>query len=323
MVAVGLPSKLETHATTSHAGTAPARAKSESHEQAEILRSRLLERLEDEDATDLSTRLEKCGEPIRLFCGCCGRLNEFSKRCNRKWCPVCQRALATRASLRYTGICESFQWPLFVTLTVKNCPEASFDFVRQLRRSFGKLRRLRWWLKAVKGGVAGFEVTNTGKGWHPHCHTLLDCRWLGVTCHAPPRAASAEKKKQAFKRAAREVAEQWSLCTGQPSSVKIKRAYARGDGSNDSISTEIIKYSVKGSDLIDCPDPISPVLRMLDATRLLTSFGTAYGRLRDWDQVKRPTRCENCGNPGQWIAENEVLGSRRERAIRARKQNRK
>ena len=302
------PSHLETHAITSHAAPRPRRPKSESRLEAETQRARLLERLEDEDAEDLAGPLRKCGEAITLTCLCCGLPNKFEKRCNRKWCPCCARALAARQSLRYEGLCRDFQWPLFATFTVKNLVDARLDFIRDLRRSFGRLRRLRWFARAVAGGVVGFEVTNTGKGWHPHCHCLLDCRWLAATILPPNRSDSAEKKKARFRAAAREVTEQWTLCCRQKAGVKVKRAYASAYGSNDSIAREIIKYSVKGSDLIESPDPIAAVLRMLDGTRLRTTFGSAYGHLRDFDLPKQPTSCEGCGNTGGWISQGELSG---------------
>jgi len=315
---VGLSSKLETHAITSHAHTRAPRPKSESRLAAEKSRQKLLEKLENEGADDLTRALAKCGQADALVCTCCGEKWDIVKRCNRKWCPACQRALATRASLRYTGICESFSWPLFVTFTVKNLPDPSLDFVRALRRSFGKLRRLRWWNKCVTGGVAGIEVTNTGKGWHPHIHALLDCKWLSVTTTPPASHLSREQKKARFTRATKEVQEQWALCTGVKSSVKIKRASARGNGRDRSIASEIIKYSVKGSDLVDIPDDVAPVLRMLDGTRLLTSFGSAYGHLRDWDAPKQISTCSTCGSHGQWTTINSVDGIFRD-AARARR----
>lgn len=307
MLPVALPSQLETHAITSHALPSAPKPKSESRKQAETDRAALLERLEAEDADDLSEPLRKCGKEDELTCTCCGERWQIFKRCNRKWCPACQRALATRASLRYTGICASFQWPIFVTLTAKNWDDLDTDMVRHMRRSLGKLRRLRWWTKSVKGGIAGIEVTNTGKGWHPHLHMVLDCRWLAVSSTAPPTHWSADAKRTRYTQANHEVRDQWSLCLGRKGNVKTKRATPSESGKSKGIAAEIIKYSVKGSDLLQCQDPIAPILRMLDGTRLLTSFGSAYGHLRDWDKVKVPTACNQCGQSGNWVPTKTAL----------------
>ena len=318
------PSKLETQAVTSHAVKPPEDGYSDAYRAAVHQRETLLSRLEDEDSYDLATPLSKCGKEMVLICTCCGRPNIFHTRCNRKWCPTCARALAARASARYTGICESMRWPLFVTLTVKNWRETETDFVRHLRRSFGKLRRLRWFTRSVAGGIAGIEVTNTGKGWHPHIHAVMDCRWLGVTTTAPASHLDAGKKKSRYRQANREVCDQWTLCTGLPSSVKTKRASAHGGANDKPIAMEVLKYSVKGSDLVECNDPISPVLRMLDGTRLITSWGSCYGHLREHDPEKVPARCDTCGKPGQWMMEGELNAARRDVHDRKRqRQNRR
>lgn len=301
-----LPSKPETHAVTSHAPRAPQRESSPQYLAACQARQTLLKRLDEEEADDLYHALEKCGQEENLVCQCCGENWTVKKRCNRKWCPVCQRALAARASLRYEGICASMQWPLFVTWTVKNWPDDQTDFIRHLRRSFGKMRRLRWFLRAVKGGIAGIEVTNKGNGWHPHMHSVIDARWLAVSTRPPARHVNAEQFKRACTAAAREVAQQWKLCTGLPSSQKIKRAAAKGKEHADSISQEVLKYSVKGTDLVKAPGQIAPVLRMLDGTRLITSWGSCYGHLRDHDAAKIPTACGRCGTTGAWMTEKSM-----------------
>jgi hypothetical protein len=194
-------------------------------------------------------------------------------------------------------------WPLFATFTVKNFEDSSPDFVREMRRSFGQLRRLRWWLQAVRGGVASIEVTNIGNGWHPHLHAVLDCRFLSVRTPPPAPALAAEKKKAIYKKAAREVDQQWSLCCGRAGGIKVKRAFVDPANPQNSISREVFKYSVKGSDLVECEGSVSQLIRQLDNCRLMTSFGTMYGRLREFDQPKNPMGCECCGATAGWMPE--------------------
>jgi hypothetical protein len=198
------------------------------------------------------------------------------------------------------------EWPLFSTFTTTNHADTGRDFIRQLHLAFRKIRRLRWWIRAVTGGIASIEVTNTGKGWHPHLHAVMDARWLAVTQLPPARGASGEAKKKAFTRANKEVCEQWSLAMGRPSSVKTKRAWAGSGSEEKSVAMEVIKYSVKGSDLVSVNEPIAPILRMLDGTRLLTSWGTCYGHLREYDTPKIPTACKGCGLTGTWATRGMV-----------------
>jgi hypothetical protein len=196
--------------------------------------------------------------------------------------------------------------PLFLTLTVKNWDNLDVDVIRHLRRSLGKLRRLSWWKKCVKGGVAGIEVTNIGNGWHPHIHLVINCRWLGVSIERPPYGCSNAQWLSCCKRSLNEVTEQWSLCTGLKSGVKLKIASASKSRHGDSIAKEILKYSVKGNDLLKYKGEIAPILRMLDGTRLITSFGTCYGHLRDFDKPKKTCACGYCGQSGQWLTEGAV-----------------
>jgi hypothetical protein len=238
-------------------------------------REMLLERLEEENATDLVRRLSKCGQPLNLCCTGCGRTREVFTRCDIKWCPSCSHAIAARTVAKYQSLVAEARWPLFITLTTKNYTEPS---VRPLRRAWGKLRRLRWFRRACLGGVVGFEATNNGKGWHWHAHGLVDCEWLAATVEKPARNAPKDLWISRGKAAAKEVGEQWSLCTQRPSSVKVRRVWTRDDGDVTKACMEVLKYSVTAASLINAPDAIAPALRQLDGTRLITSFGTFFGK---------------------------------------------
>ncbi len=270
-------------------------------------RDALRDRLEDEGADDLVEALSKCGTAIPLLCTCCGITHRVERRCDRKWCPACQRALAARTSLRYEAIVEAIEWPLFVTLTTPNYTDHTVDFVRHVRQSFSRMRRLRWFRKKVRGGVASIEVSNRGNGWHPHIHALMDCRWLAVETPQPGPRLNADAWHKRARAACAEVAEQWSLCLRRTGNVHVRRVFGRDDGSSGPITKEVLKYSVAGSDLLDCPDELAPLIRMLDGCRLVTSWGTMYGH----PAAKRPRSaglpCESCGAIGAWLPEQVAL----------------
>lgn len=265
-------------------------------------RQKLLERLESEHEFELATRLRKCGQRLRLQCGECGTTREAETRCDIKWCPSCAPALSTRTLERYRGLCDSARWPLFVTLTIKNYESDDANFLRPLRRAFGKLRRLRWWKRAVVGGVASIEITNTGKGWHPHIHALLDCRWLAVTV-PEPQHVTADARAARFRAAAKEVSEQWNLCTGRKAGLKVRRIWKRDGGDPTEAAREVLKYSVKGSDLVGCAERIGPVLRMMEGTRLVTSWGSFFGHPANKRKRKEPCACGSCGETGTFVPE--------------------
>jgi hypothetical protein len=233
----------------------------------------LLDRLRSEGETELARKIEICGNEIQLQCIGCGAKRMGFQRCKRKWCPYCAKVLAAKRSGELELITRHFQWPLFVTLTMRNQSDLSSDAVRTLRRAFGKLRHKKLWSQHVAAGIACIEVTNIGNGWHPHLHAVLDCQFLAHKTPLPQRGDTVERKKELFQQAAIELESAWAKCLKQETaSVKIKRCNA------STIAKEVVKYAVKGSDLIDSQDPIGEIIRCIERTRLLTTFGAAHGQ---------------------------------------------
>lgn len=271
-------------------------------EAARVLRKKVLQRLLDENEDELAASLARCGETFLLHCSSCGFQHVAEKRCSQKWCPVCVRKIATQRSLKYERAAALCQWPMFLTLTRANLGNLSATDIRDLRKRFGRFRRQVFWKKNVTGGVACIEVTNTGRGWHPHLHCLLDCRWLGIETPEPKSYHSRTKKKQLFQRAAAELERNWSDCLGQlVSSVKVKRT------SGADIIKEVCKYAVKGSDLVESPDPIGPAIWAMKSTRLVTSFGSFFGKnLVTAEEKKPPLPCPACNAKDAWVTDAEV-----------------
>lgn len=271
-------------------------------------RAQLLKRLEDEEADDLADKLRGCGEPFKLVCTDCGVIHQVERRCRKKWCPVCARAIAAARCAKYEAGVRQMKWPLHVTLTVQNAEDLSTDFVRELRTDFGKLRRRVIWDRQVAGGVAGMEVTNRGKGWHPHIHALIDCEWLAVKTPKPKPGMSRDKIKRLCKAAQREMAGKWAEVVGQDSAVIWIRRVPVSDDPEVLAGEirEVLKYSAKGSDLVKCAEEVAPLIRLLDSTRLTTSFGTLYGKLKDATPPKNPMPCDGCGHTGTMIPQDMI-----------------
>jgi hypothetical protein len=210
---------------------------------------------------------------------------------------MCVRKLATKRAEKFRAAVAAMKWPLFLTLTMRNVDDLSQDAVRKLRRAFGKLRNRKLWKAHVRGGAASIEVTNIGNGWHPHLHAILDCEWLAWRTPKPKATDSRARKVRLCELAARELEKVWSRCLGQTmSSVKVKRT----NGAD--VVQEVMKYSVKGSDLVESPDPVAPVIRCLEATRLVTTFGTLFGkRLIKAEESERPPLMCKCGASGMFL----------------------
>lgn len=305
------PSCLETPVITSHfssegeSGASNGRKlgdRSEAWDRARALRSQLLRRLEEESADDLTENFRKCGETFGLVCVGCGEVHDCERRCSKKWCPMCVRKLATKRAEKFRAAVAAMKWPLFVTLTMKNVDDLSFDAVRKLRRAFGKLRQRKLWKERVLGGAASIEVTNIGNGWHPHLHAILDCEWLAWKTPKPKQSDSRDRKLKLCQKAAQELERVWSKCLNQTnSSIKVKRT----NGAD--VVQEVLKYSVKGTDLVESPEPVAPIIRCLEATRLVTTFGSLFGkRLLKAESDERPPLMCKCGASGMFLPQ-EVI----------------
>lgn len=276
-------------------------------------RDQLRQRLDDEGEYELAGVLEACGQPLKLHCVCCGHIKVTEQRCKKRWCPVCARQISAKRVAKYAGAVARMQWPLFVTLTRPNVRTITLDTIREMRRAYRRLRQRVWWDRAVVGGIASVEITNRGKGWHPHIHSILDCRWLAVKTPPPKPTDSRDAMQRKFKLAAAEVGGQWAAALGlKRASVHVKRAYTPRDlgphtGTNDSIAVEVLKYSVKASDLIKCAEPIGDLLRLLGAARLVSSWGSMYGRqlVDDADDDEPRPSCE-CGAHKSLVPESIV-----------------
>lgn len=233
----------------------------------------LRDRLRSENEIELLSKISKCQEPLALKCNICQDTKVVKQWCKRKWCPCCAKRIAAQRSSEMELIVAHFRWPLFATLTMRNSSSLSSGEVRHLRRAFGKLRHRKLWTRSTRGGIAAVEITNTGKGWHPHLHAVIDCAWLAWQTPPPRRGSTREEKRECFTAAAVELEAAWSKCLGQStSSVRVKRA------SRHDISKEVTKYTVKNEDLIMAEGHIGEMIRALDSCRLMTTFGSAHGR---------------------------------------------
>ncbi len=257
-------------------------------------RSALVDRLKEEGRYDLSAKLEKCGVEAWLDCVCQQSTMPIRTRCKNKWCPACAVGLAAEKSERLAEVVKTFQWPLFTTWTMKNVDDLGVDHIRHLWRSFGRLRRMACF-RLVKAGIVTCEITNIGNGWHPHLHAVLDAEWLGPARLKPLRWESAESKRESFRLSKIAMENTWSKALRQPCAVMhAKRCNAQ------TITKEVVKYTVKGSELVESEEPVGPLIDVLTKCRMLKTFGYAHG-FKFTKKEREKAWCEYCEGPGQWL----------------------
>jgi hypothetical protein len=154
-----------------------------------------------------------------------------------------------------------------VVLTVKNWSVINKEKVKWLKQCFSKLRR-RKVAASWKGGFYSLETTNNGKGWHVHLHVLVDSKWFD----------------------ARKLSESWADITGQQTASTIVK-----DARGDSYLQELLKYAVKGTDLLRwSPADVASWIDAFDGVRTFGIFGSLYGRQQEWKEAMEALHEESC-----------------------------
>lgn len=253
-------------------------------------RKQLIQRLRDEGAEDLIGPMEDCGSAMTMVCTHCGGSRDCKIHCKRRWCPACQPMTSAKRVDRWSHAINQLEWPLFITLTMTNSDD--LDCIKFIRKAWGRMRRRKIFADKVKGGVASFEITNKGNGWHPHIHAVCDCRWLSVHVPEPLRNDSAATVKRKCEAAQMELSQLWGNVIGQDTAVVwVKRVTQV-----ETMAKEVLKYCLKGNELIDCEEPIAPLLRALKGTRLISGWGSLHP-LPSPDTADDPAiECDDCGH---------------------------
>lgn len=257
-------------------------------------------RLRREGRFDLADVLAKCATPITLKCMCCDRGFVTDQGCGKRWCPVCAPKITAKRYRRAARIVSRFQWPLSVTLTMRNVEEGE-ACVELMKEAFRKFRRTDFWADRVKGGIAGFEITHRGRGFHPHLHAVVDCKWLAVETPCPKKTMSAKQKASLCTRAQNELAEVWgAYVQGEKASVWVNRKLGNA-------LVETLKYSIKPSDLLNVQCLASDIIDEIDRGRMMTSFGHAHACSKEFvgldDPEPRSTTCDECGGINTMLPE--------------------
>jgi Replication protein len=263
-------------------------------------RRALLARLGEEGEVDLHRKLSSCGEESVIICSGCHGRRDVKVRCRATWCPSCQPGIAAQRKAELQPHVNKMQWPLFVTLTCANTPTA--EGVREVVKAFGRLRRKKIWTARVVGGIACYEITNKGNGFHPHVHMVVDCEWLAIKTPPPRRGCPRVEVERLCEEAQKELCVEWGKCMKAPGMawVWVTRA------NKETILNEVSKYAVKGSDLLGCEGSAGDLIRAIKATRMMTTWGKVYKRGPKEKKEARP--CPMCGEVHGMLPEKVLAG---------------
>lgn len=260
--AVSLPGRLERY------GQARRRAKAVLHHLRGIDNGEL--RSPATPAQRAADRLDRCGEWLRFrhyHTVDRVRLTE-AKFCQQHMlCQLCAIRRAAKQLGAYLDRLAVLQADgqahrlALMTYTVRNGPDLC-ERIEHLRRGLRTLSERRRAIRkgnrgqsewgAISGAVGTLEVTNRGRGWHPHAHMIVALdRWLDQS------ALSAE----------------WKAVTGDSFVVGISRLDPAVPVAKS--FAEVFKYALKFGDL--SPAQIWAAAEALARQRLLFSLGCFRG----------------------------------------------
>jgi len=257
---------------------------------------------------DIAWKLDACGD--RLVFG----VSEEGKRrllaanfCQERLCPLCMHRRTVRVYTQMSHVldwldklCDAGGQPhyryLLLTLTIKNCAGSDLmETMDHLMHSWSKLRRLKPFMRSVKGYFRVLEVTRNDKEdtYHPHFHVMLcvNRSYFHGDYYIPHGA---------WVRMWREAAQ-----LDYDPQVDV-RAVKETDGKRGGVA-EVTKYTVKGSDYI-YPDlekavPVVETLREALFGRRLYFFGGYFADAR---------KALKLGDAERDLTDIEEVGLRRE-----------
>lgn len=176
-----------------------------------------------------------------------------TNRCHDRFCTPCavERAKTVQAAITERMGVDRYR---LVTLTLKHSPESLTARLTELSDCFNKLRRVKFWTRAVAGGLAVTEIkinTDTG-AWHVHLHLLVHGKYLDQ----------------------KTLKEHWYRITGDSFIVDVRAVPMNASGAN-----YVAKYATKAFDhTVTTKDEwLDEAIRALKGRRLITTFGDWRG----------------------------------------------
>jgi len=250
-------------------------------EKREKGRAKLEKALDGAGLFQLAAKVKDCSKRFFGFLApACGCGKAVPVTCGVRLCPHCEKKRGNRLFKTVERLFKGMKDPRFITLTVPNSAHIDGDLIDALREMFVKLRHLKRFQGYVDGGFYVIEITNRGKGWHPHIHALVDGRYY-------PQA---------------QLSEDWQSCGGGLR-VDIRPADQKG-------VMELCWYMVKGSQFFDSPSMVRALYEAIHGKRLAGAFGCCFNqfneiRREEKEEKKKPDCCRH-GNEYEWAGKLSV-----------------
>jgi hypothetical protein len=206
--------------------------------------------------------------------------------CGSRLCPSCSADLRRRSRRRARMALADFtlrsgELFRFVTLTMPTVPDASLiDTLRVIQRAWSLLRKRKFWMTCVRGGIKGVEFTVTAIGYHAHLHLLVASKWIE---HARLRSEWTECLRAAWSEQALDIV--FNTPSGEAIvDVRLIRAKHRGSSrvavSVENALQEVSKYVTKSESWDAVPDAhLVEIAEVKRWQRLFEVFGEMRARV--------------------------------------------
>lgn len=251
-----------------------------------ILKDQLASRILKEDPTNREGLAISCchTEPTHVICRGCNKPSVWWNRCERRYCPLCAPRLARERQRQVEWWYRQVRRPRMLTLTVRNSPILSVDYINSIKKSWNSLRRSKLF-EGVEGGFWSIEVTNQGNGWHVHIHAVLDSNFIAQD----------------------EISKAWAKRIGQEMSIVDIREL-RGPKAMQ----EVLKYVSKPSEMIHWnSNNLLQFLSISKKLRLFGVWGNCYKQRTQWKEFVEAIRSESgnceCGCSSWKILDHEKI----------------
>lgn len=203
---------------------------------------------------------------ISVACTRCGNTIAVPVYCGDRFCPVCGAPRRARIRNRISFLVKQVDLKQgmrikHLTLTIRN-QKCLFDMLKDLTRSFRKLRSRAIWKNHVVGGAFVIEVTGSPGNWHAHIHAVIESYYLDF----------------------HKLLNTWIKCSpGQ--GVYIQNLPL------NAVVTYLTKYLTKP----DMPDQVSEQVSLaISGYRLFQPFGTWYSISLTYHKPR--CLCKECGS---------------------------
>jgi len=119
---------------------------------------------------------------ISLVCSHCGNTIAVPVYCGDRFCPICGAPRRSRIRARIKWLVQHVNLKQgmrikHLTLTIRN-QKCLVDMLKDLTKSFRKLRSRALWKNHVSGGAFVIEITGRPGDWHAHIHAVIESYYL-------------------------------------------------------------------------------------------------------------------------------------------------